>query len=104
MAPAGPIACTFSKTDRKDRPILWISLQDLAPAGLASATQYNRIGKLLLRFWAWGAPQATHVTQDCYTLRWFRKDHIARYGLADGIGLRVWHQGKLTPWKDLESP
>ena len=83
--------------------MLWLSLGDLASARPTSAAQYNRVGKVLHRFWVWNAMQANHVTQDCYRVRWFHKDHVARYGLADGIGLRVWHQGKLTPWKDLES-
>ena len=100
MAPVIPLACTFAKVAQKDRLMLWVDLQDLALAGRTSATQYNRIGKLLLRHWVWDPARADRVTRDCYTLRWFRKDHIAQYGLADGIGLRVWSKGNLTPWKD----
>ena len=81
--------------------MLWPDLLDLAVASHASATQYNRIGKLLLRHWVWDPSTALRYTQDHYTVRWFAKDHAAQYSLSDGCGLRVWYKGKLTPWKGL---
>ena len=102
MASHVPIAVVYAKEARKDRSMLWLDLLDLATAGRTSATQYNRIGKMLLRHWVWDPVTAVRFTQDCYTLRWFTKDHASQYSLSEGIGLRVWSKGKLTPWKDLQ--
>ena len=96
-----PIVVVYAKRPRRDRPTLWADLLDLAAAGMTSATQYNRIGKMVTRHWVWDPITALRYTQDFYTLRWFAKDHAAQYSLSDGIGLRVWDQGRLTPWKDL---
>ena len=96
-----PIAVVYAKRPRRDRPMLWADLHDLATAGMSSATQYNRIGKMVTRHWVWNPNTALRFTQDYYTLRWFARDHAAQYCPSDGIGLRVWDQGRLTPWKDL---
>ena len=84
--------------------MLWPDLLALTAARRASATQYNRIGKLVLRHWVWDPSTALQTTLDVYTVRWFAKDHAAQYGLSDGCGLRVWSQGSLTPWKVLHPP
>ena len=102
MAAPAPTVVIYAKTARQDRPMLWPDLLDLAAASLANPTQYNRIGRLLLRNWVWDPLTALRYTQDAYTVRWFAKDHAAQYSLTGGCGLRVWHQGSLTPWKDLQ--
>ena len=90
----------YAKTARRDRTVLWANLEDLTALGLTSTTQYNRVGSMVTRHWVWDPMAALLVTRDHYQLRWFVKDHAAQYSLRDGVGLRVWDQGRLTPWKD----
>ena len=100
MAYPPPTVVVYAKNARRDRPTLWTDLSDLAAAGMTSTTQYNRVGKMVTRHWVWDPMTSLHVTRDLYQLRWFTKDHAAQYSLRDGVGLRVWDQGRLTPWKD----
>ena len=90
MANPPPTVVVYAKLARRDRPTLWADLSDLAAAGMTSATQYNRAGKMVTRHWVWDPMTAQRVTRDLYQLRWFTKDHAAQYSLRDGIGLRVW--------------
>ena len=104
MSSPAPIVVVYAKLPRQDRPMLWPDLVALTAARRTCATQYNRIGKLVLRHWAWDPASALRTTRDIYSVRWFSKDHAAQYGLNDGCGLRVWSQGSLKPRKTLHTP
>ena len=97
MSSLAPTVVIYAKTARRDRPVLWANLEDLVVMGMTSTTQYNRVGSMVTRHWVWDPMAALHVTRDLYQPRWFVKDHAAQYSLRDGVGLRVWDQGRLTP-------
>ena len=79
--------------------MLAIELEDLAQVGLTSTTQYKRAGALLTRRTARCTRRRKLFTLETYRACWFEKDRKARYALADGVGLRICHDGHLTPWK-----
>ena len=85
MANPPPTLVVYAKLARRDRPTLWADLIDLAAAGMTSATQYNRVGKMVTRHWVWDPMTALRFTQDFCQLRWFAKDHAAQYSLGGGI-------------------
>ena len=96
-----PIVVVYAKLPRQDRSTLWPDLVALTAARRTCATQYNRIGKLVLRHWVSAGDLFT--TRDIYSVRWFSVDHAAQYSLKDGFGLRVWSQGCLIPWGSLHA-
>ena len=88
VACQAPEVAKFAKMQPGERPVLGV-IEDLAPAGPASAAQCNRAGALLTRCQARCTTKAQDVTPDHYHARWFVKSRQPQRGLTDGIGLRI---------------
>ena len=102
MAGQTPEVVEFAMAQPGERPVLGVSLEDLAQKRCTSIMPCDCRGALPARRQIRCTTKAKEVTLDRYHARWFTKSRQVRHGLTDGIGLRAWHRGKLTPGGDLE--